>query len=86
MNKIEAMEKLQVQILTGLAAYWTKEGGLCVNPFYRHDLKSIKEHINFAKEVYPHVFKSFLNGWFKQYGTFDNFPMSNKKLEKLLIE
>lgn len=86
MNKIEAIERTQVQILTRLAGYWTKKKGLCMNPFYRHKKKAIKENIELARKIYPDVFKHFLNTWFEQHGNFDRFPLPDKRLGELIIK
>lgn len=81
---IKRLKGIQRKILFGMMSYWDKKEGLCVNPFYKQTEKSIKSNREFAKEIYPKVFKHFLGAWFNRYGNFDGF-CSDKRVASLII-
>ena len=85
MKKIEAIKKQQTKLLLELAAYWTEEEGLCMNPFYKQkEEKAITENIELAKEIYPKVFTSHRNFVFNTFGDFKGL-IPDKRMEELII-
>ena len=80
----EEIKKQQRELLFSLAAYWTKEEGMCMNPFCGGKEKDIKENKDYAKEIYPKVFESHRNFVFNTFRDFGGL-ITDKRMECLII-
>ena len=60
----------QFKILTGQMAYWTEEGYLNSNIFYRASLEDVKKNFEEAKRIYPYLFRfGFIPSWCRRSAT-----------------
>ena len=78
------MKELQRKILFGMAGFTDEKDGLCMNPFYKCAEEAIQDNPDYAKEIYPKVFKEFLASWFAYKGSFNGLPKC-KEFGELMV-
>ena len=81
----EILKKFQRDVLFGIMGFWTPEDGWCPNPFYKRTEKDIVDNCDYAKKIYPKVFKSFMCRWYERSGMFKDFPYQYKQVGELIV-
>lgn len=54
---------MQLEILTGLKAYYDDDKGLCVNPFYGASKSDLIDNFEHVKIIYPKLWHHFVGGY-----------------------
>lgn len=60
-----APDRYQIELLTGMLYYISKDGNPLPNPFYQKPLDFIKKHYDKAKEIYPVLVQQYKSAWFE---------------------